>query len=223
MSPILASSYIYKNNKIFNDDICSSWSVVTFMRPAENFCEHVYMAACTSLFTSITWTQILFPPAHLELYFRAIWKIAHVFKSKAKQRQRMSQSSVTAATSKVEQVSPESSQEGNKEHLPSSSHQTAATLTFSLWNHKILAPDNWDECKSNDFSDPRTSVRILPQKSSQFLKISGFLLLVVSFCFYCLPLVVEMYANSLLTSEQFSQGYLICLLPARLKSSFCPK
>ena len=39
----------------------------------------------------------------------------------------MCQSSVPAATSKGEQVNPEGSQKGNKEYLPSSSHQTAAT------------------------------------------------------------------------------------------------
>ena len=39
----------------------------------------------------------------------------------------MSQSSLSAATSKVEPVGAEGTQEGNKEHLPSSSPQTAAT------------------------------------------------------------------------------------------------
>ena len=39
----------------------------------------------------------------------------------------MSQSYANAATSKSEQVSPEGTQEGNKEYLPSNSRQTAAT------------------------------------------------------------------------------------------------
>ena len=39
----------------------------------------------------------------------------------------MSQSSVIAATAKGELVSPEGTQEGNKECLSSSSHQIAAT------------------------------------------------------------------------------------------------
>ena len=42
-------------------------------------------------------------------------------------KQRMSQSSAIAATSNGELVSPEGTQEGNKEYLPPSSHQTAAT------------------------------------------------------------------------------------------------
>ena len=42
-------------------------------------------------------------------------------------KQKMSQSSAIAATSKGEQVSPEGAQEGHREHLPSNSHQTAAT------------------------------------------------------------------------------------------------
>ena len=39
----------------------------------------------------------------------------------------MLQSSESAAISKGEPVNPEETQERNKEHLPSSSHQTAAT------------------------------------------------------------------------------------------------
>ena len=38
----------------------------------------------------------------------------------------MSQSSVIAATSNSELLSPEGTEEGNKEYLPSSSYQTAA-------------------------------------------------------------------------------------------------
>jgi len=39
----------------------------------------------------------------------------------------MSQSSAIAMTANSELVSPEGAQEGNKEYLPSSNHQTAAT------------------------------------------------------------------------------------------------
>ena len=62
----------------------------------------------------------------------------------------MSQSSVSAATSKCEHVSPEGSQEGNKEYLPSSSHHTEATP--NTFPEETLAPDN---CQKNDFRDPR--------------------------------------------------------------------
>ena len=40
----------------------------------------------------------------------------------------ISQSSIIAVTSDGELVSPEGTQEGNKEYLPSSRHQTTATL-----------------------------------------------------------------------------------------------
>ena len=42
-------------------------------------------------------------------------------------KQRMSQSSAIATTANSELVSPEGTQEGNKEYLPYSNHQTAAT------------------------------------------------------------------------------------------------
>ena len=72
---------------------------------------------------------------------------------------RMLQLSVIAAL-QYELVSPKGTQEG-EEHLWSSSYQTAATpygeLQGSPWweKHRILAPDNWDACERNDFSEPR--------------------------------------------------------------------
>ena len=50
-------------------------------------------------------------------------------------KQRMSQSSAIAATSDGALVSPEGTQEGNEEYLPSSSHQTAATPYTEPWGN----------------------------------------------------------------------------------------
>ena len=71
------------------------------------------MVSCTSFFIFITYTLILFPPDSLEQYFRAIsW--ATLFKNNTKQK-KMFQSFVNAATPKGEPVSPEITQEKNKQ------------------------------------------------------------------------------------------------------------
>ena len=60
------------------------------------------------------------------------------------------------ADSDDELVSPEGTQEGNKEYLPSSSHQTAATSDGEPWGNlcesTILAPDSWGAYQRNDES-----------------------------------------------------------------------
>lgn len=84
------------------------------------------MAACTSHFIFNTYNDTISPCLSEELFHRTILNTAAraVVKST---KQKMSQSSVSAATSKVEQVNPEETQEENKEYLLSSSHKTAAT------------------------------------------------------------------------------------------------
>ena len=66
------------------------------------------------------------------------------------------QSWATAATPDGELVSPEGNQE-EKEYLPSSSHQTAATPYGEPWEyeHRILAPDSWGAYQKNGFNEPR--------------------------------------------------------------------
>ena len=77
------------------------------------------------------------PPLHLyHIYTNTIspYLFGAVFQSHLKNhhqgyflKQRMSQSSASAATYNDEPVSPEGTQEGNKKYLPSNSHWTAAT------------------------------------------------------------------------------------------------
>ena len=84
------------------------------------------MAARTSPFTFITYTDIISPCLFGATPNTAVQ--ANFFK-----KQRMSQSSVSAATSKSEPVSSKGAREGNKECLPSSSHKTAANPNSKPW------------------------------------------------------------------------------------------
>ena len=74
-------------------------------------------------------------------------------------KQRMLQSTVIAATSKCKPVSPEGTQEGNKEYLPSRSHYRYslwwALRKVKRWKHRILAPDSWGAYQRSDSSEPR--------------------------------------------------------------------
>ena len=107
--------------------------VVTFMRPAANFCKMCAWLQILPLYLYHIYTGINFP-ASLEHYFRAITKLPQpglyfLFK------QRISQLSVSVETSKGELVRLEGTQEGNKKYLPFSSHQTAATPTSEPWGN----------------------------------------------------------------------------------------
>ena len=94
------------------------------------------------------------------------WNIAsHISK------QRMSHSSVVAATSYGELVSPEGTQDGNKEYLLSDcSHSWWWALwKLGLWKHRILATDSWGAYQRDDFSEPRLLHLHIHRKVLNFL------------------------------------------------------
>ena len=135
----------------------------------------------------------------------------------------MSQLSVIAAL-QYELVSPKGAQEG-EEYLWSSSHQTAATpygeLQGSPWRekHRILAPDNWDACERNDFSEPRLLHLLIHTKALNSLTWDvWFSLTNNNFLMFRLPALCCKLLYKLATCpsipflEQFSQGYFRCCL-----------
>ena len=136
---------------------------------------------------------------------------------------RMSQLSVIA-TLQYELVSPKGTQEG-EEYLWSSSHQTAATpygeLQGSLWwkKQRILAPDNWDACERNDFSEPRLLHLLIHTKALNSLTWDvWFSLINNKFLMFrppalCCKLLFNLATHASTPSlEQFSQGYFRCCL-----------
>ena len=130
---------------------------------------------------------------------------------------RMSQPTANAAL-QCKPVSPVGTQEG-EEHLPSSSHQTAAIphRGSSGCENRILATNNWGAYPRNDFSAPRPLHLPIHRKvlgsltwDIWFSLIYGNLLTLDY-----LPSVAKLLYNlapPLASLEQFSQGYLRCCL-----------
>ena len=171
-------------------------TVATFMRPAANICR------------MCVWLHA----APLHLYHRYT-------------KQKMSQSSAPAATSKGEPWSPEGTREGNKEYCRLAAITLRPLLTvrlreLRLWKHRTLVRESWRPYHRSGFREPRPLH--LPADMHQ-TPLSSFLFLAVIFCSY-LPSVaklLQVLTFPITSSEYFSQGYLRCCLLG-LSAPFAP-